>query len=119
MVDRGAGGLGPAQGPVAALAPRGDGQVVRLGGQLPNHRARRPRSLRAGNASYSTAGRTHSTAGRGPGEVVEEDAVADARRIAGPRHLEGHEPAVVADHRVRRLEAGVLVEPGQPLPRFP
>src|SRR5689334_21380475 len=30
----------------------------------------------------------------GPGEVVEEDAVADARGVARPGHLEGHEAAV-------------------------
>jgi hypothetical protein len=49
-------------------------------------------------------------------ELVAEDAVIDARLVERPGHLEGHEAAVVADHRVGRLVARVRVEIGQPFP---
>src|SRR4051812_27378310 len=51
-----------------------------------------------------------------PGKVVEEDSVTDPRRVTRPGHLEGHELAVVADDRVRRLVAGEPVEVRQTLP---
>src|SRR5262245_34935625 len=49
------------------------------------------------------------------GEIVEEDAVPDARRVPGFRHLEGRELAVVADNRVRRLVSRIPVEVRQAL----
>src|SRR3954452_17257470 len=73
----------------------------------PNATDRR-RARRRGTAT-SRASPSPGTPGV-PGEVVEEDAVPDARRVARPGHLERHESAVVADHRVGRLVTRVLVE---------
>lgn len=57
-----------------------------------------------------------SSAARGPGKVVEEDAVPHSRRVARPGHLKGHEPPIVADHRIRRLVARILIKVGKTLP---
>ena len=54
----------------------------------------------------------------GSAEVVQENPVPHAGRVARPGHLEGHELAVVAHDRVGRLVAGVLVEICQTFPRL-
>jgi hypothetical protein len=59
---------------------------------------------------------TSATAARCLLEVVGKDAVANARRVARSRHLEGHEPAIVADHRIGHIVTRILVEVSQALP---
>src|SRR6266446_6554160 len=47
----------------------------------------------------------------GPGrEIVEENPMTDARALAGFGHLEGHEPAIIADHRVGGFIARIVIE---------
>ena len=49
------------------------------------------------------------------GELVDKNPMAHACLVFGFGHLEGHEPAVVAYDRVRRLVAGIIGEVSQPL----
>src|SRR5260221_9450390 len=57
--------------------------------------------------------------GSGLPEPIHENAIADARRIGGPRRLEGHEPAVGGHDRVRRLASVVVVEVREAREVFP